>query len=402
MGSVGQEQRQADPVQSHKSAVRPQRRFPRIIFVLGALIVSALLVGFVPRWFQRKAASDDTNQLAVSTVSVVSPTLNAAGDGLTLPAEVKPWLEATIYAQASGYLKRWLVDIGAHVEQNQLLAEIDTPDLNQQLAQARSQFVLTQTSFDLAKTTNDKWQQLFKKGVVSELDAADKAAAQGVTAANLDANKADVRRIEDLQAFQRVIAPFSGTITLRNTDVGDLVVAGSSGKQLFSIQQTGSLRIYLRVPQPIAPQIAVGQTVDVLVPEHPGKVFPAKVVATSEAVSALSRTLLVQLQLDNSNGEIAVGSYAQVHLSGNLLGQTLTLPDNTLLFRGHGMQVGVVNAQGAVELHDVKVGRDFGTSIEILGGVTPSDKVIVNPSDSLMTGIIVRVAAPPPPSLATK
>lgn len=395
LGPFGALSEPSPPIRSqpHASKLKPARRFRRVIVVASTLVVLALLAGFIPRWLQRNEASADTNQLAVSTVSVVSPAFNAAGDGLTLPAEIKPWVEAAIYAQASGYLKRWLVDIGAHVEQDQLLAEIDTPDLNQQLEQARSQLVLAQTNFDLAKTTNEKWQQLFRDGAVSELEAANTAAAEGVQAANLDNNKANVRRLEELQAFQRVTAPFAGTITLRNTDVGELIAANNTGKQLFYIQQTGSLRVYFHVPQSIASNFAVGQTVDVLVPEHPGKVFRAKVAATSESVAATSRTLLVQLQLDNSNGEIKAGSYAQVRLNGNLLGQNLTLPSNTLLFRGNGMQVGVVNAEGAVELRNLEVGRDFGTSIEVLGGVTQSDKIIVNPSDSLTTGTVVRVAA---------
>jgi RND family efflux transporter MFP subunit len=385
------DERQADPV-------RARRRFRRIIIVGGALLVIALVVGFVPQWRQRQTATADTNQLAVSTVAVVSPTLVTPGSGLNLPAEVKPWLEAAIYPQASGYIKRWLVDIGAHVEAGQLLAEIDTPDLNQQLEQARQQLALAQTSFDLAKTTNDKWQQLFKQGVVSDLDAKDKEAAQGEAAANLDNNKANVKRLEDLQGFQKVTAPFAGTITLRNTDVGDLIVTGNTGKQLFYIEQVRALRVYFRVPQPEAPNIAVGQTFDVQVGAESAKTYPGKVVSTSEAVSPDSRTMLVQLQVDNSKNEILPGSYATVRLPQSVLGKLLILPDNTLIFRGKDLQVGVVDAKGVVELRDVKVGRDFGVQSEILSGVTESDKVIVNPSDSLTTGTTVRFTATPAPS----
>jgi len=382
------EERQADPV-------RPRRRFRRIIIVGGALLVIALVIGFVPQWRQRQTATADTNQLAISTVAVVSPKPTTPGSGLNLPAEVKPWLEAAIYAQASGYLKQWLVDIGAHVEAGQLLAEIDTPDLNQQLQQARHQLQLAQTTFDLAKTTNDKWQELFKQGVVSDLDAKDKVAAQGEAAANLDDNKANVKRLEDLQGFQKVTAPFAGTIALRNTDVGDLIVTGNTGKQLFDIEQVQTLRVYFRVPQPEAPNIAVGQIFDV----HVGaQTYPGKVVSTSEAVSPDSRTMLVQLQVDNSKNEILPGSYATVRLPQSVLGKLLILPDNTLIFRGKDLQVGVVNAKGVVELRDVKVGRDFGIQSEILGGVTESDKVIVNPSDSLTTGTTVRLAATPSPA----
>jgi len=392
-----EEQRQAGSAQVRESA-KPPRRFRRILFAGIAVLLIALVIGFVPQWRQRQTATADTNQLAVSTVAVVSPKSNTPSSGLNLPAEVKPWLEAAIYAQASGYLKQWLVDIGAHVEAGQLLAEIDTPDLNQQLEQARQQLALAQTSFDLAKTTNDKWRQLFKRGVVSDLDAKDKEAAQGEAAANLDNNKANVKRLEDLRGFQKVTAPFAGTITIRNVEVGDLISANAGGKEMFHIQQTQSLRVYFRVPQAEAPDIAAGQTFDVLVGTQGGNTYPGKVVTTSEAVSPDSRTMEVELQVDNSQNQIKPGSYATVRLPQSVLGKLLTLPDNTLIFRGKDLQVAAVNAKGVVELRDVKVGRDFGIQSEILGGVTESDKVIVNPPDSITTGAIVRVVATPSPA----
>ncbi len=392
-----EEQRQAGSAQVRESA-KPPRRFRRILFAGIAVLLIALVIGFVPQWRQRQTATADTNQLAVSTVAVVSPKSNTPASGLNLPAEVKPWLDSSIFAQASGYLKNRLVDIGAHVEAGQLLAEIDTPDLNQQLEQARQQLALAQTSFDLAKTTNDKWQQLFKQGVVSDLDAKDKEATQGEAAANLDNNKANVKRLEDLQGFQKVTAAFAGTITIRNVEVGDLISANAGGKEMFHIQQTQSLRVYFRVPQAEAPDIAAGQTFDVLVGTQGGNTYPGKVVTTSEAVSPDSRTMEVELQVDNSQNQIKPGSYATVRLPQSVLGKLLTLPDNTLIFRGKDLQVAAVNAKGVVELRDVKVGRDFGIQSEILGGVTESDKVIVNPPDSITTGAIVRVVATPSPA----
>jgi membrane fusion protein, multidrug efflux system len=392
--------RQAKSAQPDKSA-KPPIRFRRIIIVGGAVLLIALVIGFIPQWRQRQTASADTNQLAVSNVGVVSPASSMPGSGLTLPAEVRPWLDTSIFAQVSGYLKTRLVDIGAHVEQGQLLAEIDTPDLNQQLKQALAQLKLAQTSFDLAKSTNDKYQKLFSEGVVSQLDSENAAAAQGVQAANLDNNKENVKRLQDLQAFQRVIAPFTGTITIRNVEVGDLINP-SGGMEMFHIQQTQSLRVYFRVPQEEAPKIAVGQTFDVLVGTGGGKPYPGKVATTSEAVSPDSRSMLVELEVDNSRNEITAGSYATVRLPPGVLGKLLILPDNTLIFRGKNLQVAVVDAKGVVELRDVKVGRDFGIQSEILGGVTESDKVIANPSDSLTTGTTVRVAATPAPSPAKK
>jgi membrane fusion protein (multidrug efflux system) len=363
-----------------------------------ALLVLALLAGVLPRLSQRKQATIDTKQLAVASVSVVSPSVGAPPDGLMLPAEVKPWQEASIFSRVNGYLKSWVVDIGAHVDQDQLLAEIDTPDLDHQLEQARSQAALAQRSFDLAKITNDKWQQLWHEGVVSDLDAKNTATAQDTNKANADAFAANLRVLEQQVAFKRVTAPFAGTITARNLNVGDLIVANNTGMEMFHIQQTNPLRIYFRVPQANATDIRVDQPIDVVFPDQAGKTLQAKVATTSESIAANSRTLLVELHLDNPNNQIQPGSYAQARLTSGSLGQIVTLPNNTLLFRAQGLQVGVVKPDNSVELRDIKVGRDFGTTIQIVQGVTPSDKVILNPADSLVTGDAVRVAAAPAPS----
>jgi RND family efflux transporter MFP subunit len=320
-----------------------------------------------------------------------------------LPAEVKPWQEASIFSRVNGYLKSWDVDIGAHVEQDQLLAEIDTPDLDHQLEQARSQATLAQGSSQLAKITNDKWQKLWHEGVVSELDADNTSTNQTTTKANADAFAANVRVLEQMVAFKRVTAPFPGVITARNTNVGDLITANNTNLEMFHIQQTNPLRIYFRVPQANAADIRVGQSIDVVFSDL-SKTLPAKVATTSESITPNSRTLLVELHIDNPSNEIQPGSYAQVRLTS--LGQILTLPNNTLLFRAQGLQVGVVKPDNTVELHDVKVGRDFGTTIEIVQGVIPSDKVILNPADSLVTGAVVHVAAAvspsPSPAMAKK
>ena len=392
-GSVGlmADEPKADPVQ-------PRRRYRRIIIVGGTLLLIALVVGFIPQWRQRQTAAADANQLAISTVGVVTPSLITPGSGLDLPAEVKPWQEASIFARANGFLKSWLVDIGAHVEKDQLLAEIDTPDLAQQLQQARGQATLAQKSLEQAKSTNAKWQQLFKQGVVSELDAENTATALATNQANADAFAANLRFLEQELAFQRVTAPFAGTITVRNVNVGDLINANNTSMEMFHIQQTDPLRVYFRIPQPEAPSIVAGQTFDVQIGADSAKTYPGKVVTTSEAVSPDSRTMLVQLQVDNAKNEILPGSYATVRVPQSALAKLLILPDNTLIFRGKNLQVGVVDAKGVVQLRDVKVGRDFGVQSEILSGVTESDKVIVNPSDSLTTGTTVRVAATPAPS----
>jgi RND family efflux transporter MFP subunit len=356
------------------------------------VLVGALVVGFVPRLSQRKKAVSDTNQLALPIVSVVSPTTSAPPDGLMLPAEVRPWQEASIFSRVNGYLKSWQVDIGAHVEQDQLLAEIDTPDLDHQLDQARSQAALAQGSSELAKITNDKWQKLWHQGVVSELDADNTATNQVTTKANADAFAANLRVLEQQVAFKRVTAPFPGIITARNTNVGDLIVANNTGMEMFHIQQTNPLRIYFRVPQANVTDVRVGQSIDVVFSDL-AKTLPAKVATTSESITPNSRTLLVELHMDNPNNAIQPGSYAEARLTPSSLGQIVTLPNKTLLFRAQGLQVGVVKPDNTVELRDIKVGRDFGSTIQIVQGVTPSDRVINNPSDSLTTGAIVHVAS---------
>src|SRR6476646_6030369 len=380
---------------SEKSSLMGRRGFRGIAVVGGAVLLSALVVGFVPRLSQRKQAAADTNQLAIPTVTVVSPTTGAPPDGLMLPAEVKPWQEASIFSRVNGYLKSWDVDIGAHVEQDKLLAEIDTPDLDHQLDQARSQATLAHGSSQLAKITNDKWQKLWHEGVVAELDADNTATNQVTTKANADAFAANLRVLEQQVAFKRVTAPFPGIITARNTNVGDLIVANNTAMEMFHIQQTNPLRIYFRVPQANAPDIRVGQSIDVVFADL-GKTLPARIATTSESITPNSRTLLVEPHLDNPDNQIQPGSYAQARLNSRSLGQVVTLPNNTLLFRAQGLQVGVVRPDGKVELRDIKVGRDFGTSIEIVQGIAPSDKVILNPADSLVTGDVVRVAAPTP------
>jgi RND family efflux transporter MFP subunit len=386
------------PGEQKLDPIRTRRRFRRILIVGGAVFLIALVAGFIPQLRERQTATADTKELAIPTVAVVSPSANTVGSGLNLPAEVRPWQDASIFARVNGYLKSWLVDIGAHVEKDQLLAEIDTPDLDQQLAQARSQATLAQRSLEQAKSTNKKWQELWHQGVVSELDSENMATSQATNQANTEAFAANLRFLEQEVAFKRVTAPFTGIITIRNVNVGDLITANNTNFEMFHILQTDPLRVYFRIPQTEASNIAAGQTFDVQVGAQSAKTYPGKVIATSEAVSPDSRTMLVQLQVDNAKNEILPGSYATVRVPQSALGKILILPDNTLIFRGKSQQVGVVDAKGVVQLRDVKVGRDFGIQSEILSGVTESDKVIVNPSDSLTTGTIVRVAATSSPS----
>jgi RND family efflux transporter MFP subunit len=358
--------------------------------VAAILVVIGAVVGLVPRHLHRAALRAETRELAIPTVSTVSPVPGKATTGLILPAEARAIVEAPIYARTTGYLKRYLVDIGSRVKEGDLLAEIDTPELNQELAQARAQLAQAEAALALARITAARWAVLLKTASVSEQETAEKQADLDLKIATVEAARANVRRLEELQSFERVIAPFAGTITVRSTDIGQLITA-NSGRELFRLAQTGTLRVFVRVPQSAAQSVAVGQMAELTIPEMPGRVFPAKVVRTSGAMSADSRTLLTELQVDNSRGEILVGTYVQVRLTDAKPAPALTLPANTLLFRSEGPQVGVVGADGKVDLRCVTLGRDFGPTLEVVKGVSATDRVILNPSDSLVGGTTVRV-----------
>jgi RND family efflux transporter MFP subunit len=381
-----------NPVLDHLPA--SSLRWGRLTTSILVLIVLGLLIGFLPRWQQRAALRAQTQELAVPTVTVVVPIPSQPATGLALPAEVKPLIEAPIYARASGYLKHWGVDIGAQVEAGQLLAEIDTPELNQELARSHAELTQAEAALALAKTTAARWADLLKTASVSEQETAEKQADLALKTATVEAARANVRRLEELQSFARVTAPFAGTVTARKTDVGELIAAGS-GKELFRLAQTRTLRVYVHVPQTLARGVAPGQIAELTIPEMPGRTFSAKVVRTSGAMTADSRTLLTELEVDNARGEILAGSFAQVRFTQAKLDSVLSLPSNTLLFRAEGPQVGIVHPDRMnqrVELRNVTLGRDFGPTVEILSGASASDRVILNPADALISGTIVRIA----------
>jgi len=364
--------------------------FGLVGFVAVAIGV-AVFAGLLPRWWQQKALAAGQGRQNVLSVIVVMPEPGRGSAGVLLPADIKPWIEAAIHARASGFLKRWLVDMGAKVEAGQLLAEIETPELDQELERARHEVAQTEAALGLSKITAERYAELVKTASVSEQDNAEKQADLKLKSANVAAAQASVRRLENLQAFGRVTAPFAGTITARKTDMGELVAA-SGGKELFRLAQTDKLRVQVRVPQPNAAGIAPGMAAELLIPEQPGRVFTGQVARTSGEISDDSRTLLTELEVDNANGEILAGSFAQVRFVGGKRGGRLELPANTLLFRAEGPQVGVVQPDGKVELRTVKLGRDFGQTVEILAGVSAIDQVILNPSDSLASGTTVRIA----------
>jgi RND family efflux transporter MFP subunit len=390
--------KQTDPTgfaqNSKLKATMLQRSPVKFSLAAGALvllIVVGVVAGLIPRSSRQSELSAETMELSIPTVSVVTPKPGESSSGLPLPAEIKAWVETPIYARANGYLKRRLVDIGTHVEAGQLLAEIDTPELNQELERARAQQAQAEAALGLAKITSDRWTGLLKTASVSEQEAAEKQADFKLKTAIADSARAEVRRLEKLQSFSRVAAPFSGTITVRNIDSGDLIVA-AGGKELFHLAQTLKLRVFVQVPQAMARSIGSGQTAEMTVPELPGRSFTAKVIRTAGVIATDSRTLLVELEVDNPKEEIIAGSYAQVSFTEAKMEAVLTLPANTVLFRAEGPQIGIVQEGGKVELRTVKLGRDFGQRIEILVGVGPKDRVILNPSESLATGATVSTA----------
>ena len=385
------------PVELEKSEnphVPSQRRLvthPLKTAILVVLITCGVFAGLVPRWRQHAALSAETSELSVPVVSVVFPKPGQPASSLALPAEVKPWVEAPIYARANGYLKRRLVDIGTHVEAGQLLAEIDTPELNQELERTRAQLAQAEATLGLARITAARWADLLKTASVSEQEHAEKQADLKLKSATVESARAEVRRLERLKSFSRVTAPFAGTITVRNIDSGDLITAGG-GKELFHLAQTTKLRVVVQVPQAMARSIAFGQSAQISIPELPGRAFTGKVIRTAGVISTDSRTLLVELEADNSNSAIIAGSYAQVSFTDAKMETALMLPANSVLFRAEGPQVCVVQPDGKVDVRSVKLGRDFGQAIEILAGVDTKNRVILNPSESLASGSMVTIA----------
>ena len=357
----------------------------------GALLcLVGAAAGLLPRLRARTELDGQTRQLAVPTVLVTRPAPGRAAAPPAFAAEVRPLLESPIHARAAGYLRRWMFDIGGRVEAGQLLAEIESPEVAQELERARAELAHAGAAQTLAQTTTERWEKLLAAGTASQQEAAEKRADLELKTAQVAAAAANVRRLEELQSFQRVTAPFAGVITARRVDVGELVNPGS-GRELFRLAQSGTLRVFVRLPQSLARAVAVGQEAEFLLPETPGRVIPAKVVRTAGAIDPASRTLLTELEVDNARGEILAGSFGQVRFNHARVDAALTLPATTLLYRSAGPQVGVVGANGAVAVRSVTLGRDFGSTLEVLGGVSASDQVIINPPDALADGMQVRV-----------
>ncbi|MGD0514176.1 MAG: efflux RND transporter periplasmic adaptor subunit [Terriglobales bacterium] len=374
---------------------RPAFRWWIVLLAL-AVVAGLVISGILPRIHARASLDKETAEMAIPTVSVVHPKRGAPTQEVVLPANVQAYIDAPIYARTNGYLKTWYVDIGAHVKAGQLLAEIDTPEVDQQLRQARADLATSEANLDLSKITNDRYAGLLQSDSVSKQDADNAAGDFAAKKATVQSAQANVKRLEELQAFEKIYAPFNGVISARNTDIGALIDSGSSGgsrTELFHIVQPDKLRVYVSVPQVYSQAAKPGQEADLVLPEFPGRVFPGTLVRTAQAIDQNTRTLLVEIRVDNPTGTLFSGAYAEVHLKLPNATSAFILPVNTLLFRAEGLRVAAVN-NGRAELRPVTLGHDFGSEVEVLAGLNGDDTIIANPPDSLVSGEEVRIAKP--------
>ena len=367
----------------------------RVIWVVMAVAIVLAVWGIASRLMERSHLKKTTGNDAQTTVVTVKPELSAADDELVLPGNVLAVMEASIYARTSGYLKRWYTDIGSHVKKGEILADIETPEVDRQLSQARADLETARANAALARSTNERWKGLALKQAVSRQDADEKSGdAAAKAAAELSAEQ-NVARLRDLESFKHVEAPFDGVVTARNTDVGSLINAGqSSGTELFRLADIHKLRVYAQVPQAYAAATKTGLNAELHFAEHPGKSYPAETVRTSNALDPSARTLQVELQLDNKDAEFFPGAYTEIHFKLPNANRSLRVPSNTILFRADGLQVATVDASHKIKVKNVTQGRDFGKTVEILDGIDANDEIVVNPSDSIENDLVVRIAPP--------
>jgi RND family efflux transporter MFP subunit len=379
------------PTDPHLS--RKIRRYSLVLLVV-ALGLGAW--GEISRVLARNALGRETARDALPSVITTTAHLSDVGEELVLPGTVQAFAEAPIYARTNGYLKAWRTDIGTEVKKGQLLAEIEAPEVDQQLSQAEADLQTARANENLSSSTNKRWQGLLSTESVSKQDADEKAGDAAAKKAAVDSAAANVARLRDLESFKRVVAPFDGIVTARNTDIGALINAGqSSGSELFRVADIQRLRIYVQVPEAYAAIAKPGLEAQLKFAEQANKTFVARTVRTSNALDPTLRTLQVELQLDNANRDVLPGAYAEVHfkLTGNA--ESLRLPANTVLFRAAGLQVATVDGASHVKLKSIVQGRDFGNTIEVLSGIEADDRVVVNPSDSITDGASVRIVEPP-------
>jgi RND family efflux transporter MFP subunit len=380
---------------------RPEGRSARRwwIAVLALAAVAAIVIsGILPRINARADLDKETAEMAIPTVSVVQPKRGAPTQEVVLPANVQAYIDSPIYARTNGYLKHWYVDIGAHVKAGQLLADIETPEVDQQLRQARADLATAEANLNLSKITATRYEDLLKTDSVSKQDTDNARGDYAAKQATVQSAQANVKRLEELQAFEKIYAPFDGVITARNTDIGALIDSGSSGgtrTELFHIAQPDKLRVYVNVPEVYSQAAKPGLTADLALSEFPGRLFPGTLVRTAEAIDQSTRTLLVEIRVNNPTGTLLSGAYAEVHLKLPTATAAFLLPVNTLLFRSEGLRVAAVTDGHHAELKPITLGHDFGSEVEVIAGLTGNESIVVNPPDSIVAGEEVRIAQPP-------
>src|SRR5471032_2214374 len=393
------EQRSPEPATSgppnEKHQTQPAKKSGLLALIVLAILLVAGGFAVVRRFTERGALAKETERLAIPTVSVIKASAEPAADQLVLPAQLQAYVEAAIYARTNGYLLRWNRDMGSHVKKGELLAEIDTPEIDQELSQAKAAQQQTAAQLQLAKSTAERWINLRKTDSVSQQESDQQSSAYTQAIANTAAAEANVRRLQQLESFKHVYSPISGVITRRNTDVGALITAGSAsaGKELFDVAQVDPLRVFISVPQTNAPSIRAGLPAYIELREYPGQRFTGKVVRTADSIDPATRTPLTEIDVPNHDGHLLPGSYAEIHFAVPVQIMRMSVPVNALLFRPEGPRVAVVGADHKVHLKAITIGRDYGIKVEILGGLDPNDQIVVNPADSLEEGQEVNIRA---------
>jgi RND family efflux transporter MFP subunit len=376
--------------------IQPQPRKSRLFLFLFFVVIVLVVLGaftLLQRRSQYRALAKETETLAVPTVAVIHPTSEASEEGLVLPGSMQAYVESPIYARTNGYLKKWYRDIGSRVRKGELLADIDTPEVDQQLLQAKADMETSKANANLSKITANRYEELIKSDSVSKQEVDNAAGDLAAKQANVASAQANVHRLSELESFKHIYAPFSGVITRRNVDTGTLVNAGNGGatQLLFALAQTDPIRVYVNVPESAAPSIQAGLTANIELSQFPGRKFQGQVVRTSESIDPASRTLLTEVDVPNKTGELLPGGYAQVHLAVQITGERLQVPVNALLFRSEGLRAVLVDADHKLHLQPLTIGRDFGVTLEVLQGLRAADWIVLNPADSLEEGQHVNV-----------
>ncbi len=363
------------------------------VIIVAAIVAAVVVFGIMARRGSEHTLEKETAETAIQSVNVVYPTTSTLSSEIALPGNTQAYTDAAIYSRTNGYLKNWFFDIGARVRKGQLMAQIETPELDQQLQVAQADLKSAQANLDLANTTSARYQNLLKTNSVSKQETDVAVSDAAAKKAAVDASMANVRRLEQLQSFENVYAPFDGIVTARNTDIGRLISAGqnTTPQELFHLQAIGRLRVYVAVPEAYSSATKDGGKATLTLDEFPGRTFEGTIARNSNAIDQSTRTLNVEVDVDNPKGELLPGAYVFVHFKVPQHAAGLTIPSNTLLFRAEGLRVGVVR-DGRVELVPVKISKDAGATVEIASGLTPNDAVILDPSDSLASGQEVQIA----------